>query len=107
MTLTVINTTENALDKFKNNAEKRDCYTEDELNFRYLDKNDGFRYSMQNCLYESVLEVILEDCKCIPSFANFRIKVTFQYSVIDGANMVLLYKYPHSTCTIKNKMFLE
>ena len=75
MTLTVLNTTEDALIKFKYDPDKRDCYTETELFFRYMTYVDGFRYSMQNCLYESVLEVIIVNCTCVPAFANFRLNV--------------------------------
>ena len=75
MTLTVLNTTEDALIKFKYEPDKRDCYTETELFFRYMNYVDGFRYSMQNCLYESILQVIIDDCDCIPAFANFELNV--------------------------------
>ena len=33
--------------------------------------DQGFRYSMQNCLYESVLNAIIEIYNCKPSFVNF------------------------------------
>ena len=78
MTIQVLNTTEEALNKFRNQPDKRDCYTEKEFFFRYMSYPDGFRYSMQNCLYESVLEVIIDDCKCTPSFANFRLNLDLE-----------------------------
>ena len=71
MTLTILNTTENALLKFKNDPIKRDCYTQSEFYFKYLSYDAGFGYSMTNCLYESVLEVIIKECKCNPTFAGF------------------------------------
>ena len=75
MKFTIVNTTEDALIKFKSDPNKRDCYTENELFFKHMDYADGFRYSMKNCLYESVFEVIIEECNCIPAFANFEVNV--------------------------------
>ena len=78
MTLTVLNTTEDALIKFKYEPDKRDCYTETELFFRYMNYVDGFRYSMQNCLYESVLDKIVKNCTCKPVFIDkyFKLKLS-------------------------------
>ena len=61
MTIQVLNTTEEALNKFRNQPDKRDCYTEKEFFFRYMSYPDGFRYSMQNCLYESVWSSIRQE----------------------------------------------
>ena len=71
LTLTVLNTTEEALASF--DPIKRDCYTETEFHLKYMDWAKGFRYSMINCLYESVLEHVIDNCKCIPSLANFKL----------------------------------
>ena len=35
----------------------------------------GFQYNMKNCLYESVLQKIVEECECKPVFVNFKLKV--------------------------------
>ena len=70
MTVTVLNTTEEALSF---TPEVRGCYKSRDFFFKYMTYDQGFRYSMNNCLYESVLEVILSDCKCIPSFVNFNV----------------------------------
>ena len=74
MTLTVLNTTEEALTAF--DPIKRDCYTETEFHLKYMNWAEGFRYSMQNCLYESVLEHTIDHCKCIPSLVNFKLNIT-------------------------------
>ena len=37
---------------------------------RYLRQDDGYRYSMANCLYEALVERILENCDCIPFFVT-------------------------------------
>ena len=28
----------------------------------------GYRYSIRNCLYEAVIENIISNCKCLPSY---------------------------------------
>ena len=85
MTLTVLNTTEDALTAF--DPLKRDCYTETEFYFKYMNWADGFRYSMQNCLYESVLEHIIDHCKCVPAFANFKLNIEPMPTVCRGKDL--------------------
>ena len=70
MTPTILNTTESALSMA---PEDRNCYTQEEFYFKYMQYEQGFRYSMQNCLYESVLEAILDIYNCTPSFVNFEL----------------------------------
>jgi hypothetical protein len=72
MTFTVSETTPKALERLR--PDQRNCYVDNEFGFKYLRSDAGFRYSMQNCLYESVLQHIIENCKCAPYFLNFRIK---------------------------------
>ena len=85
MTLTVLNTTEEAVTAF--DPLKRDCYTETEFYFKYMNWADGFRYSMQNCLYESVLEHIIDHCKCVPAFANFKLNIDPMPTVCRGKDL--------------------
>ena len=66
----VLNTTEDALDM---RADLRGCYTDAEFDFRYMRYNMGYISSMKNCLYESVLEMIIKNCSCKPAFVNFNI----------------------------------
>ena len=49
-------------------AEERDCYTDSEITLQYLPTKDGYRYGMENCLFVSALENILEKCRCYPGF---------------------------------------
>lgn len=70
MTPTILNTTESALGM---TPKIRNCYKQDEFYFHYMQFEQGFRYSMQNCLYESVLEAIIEIFECKPSFVNFNL----------------------------------
>ncbi len=49
----------------------RDCYDDAEFKFKYLTYDAGYRYSMENCLYESATEKILDICLCKPSFITF------------------------------------
>ena len=39
---------------------ERDCYTESEIELKYLPKDHGYRYEMSNCLFEATFEHILE-----------------------------------------------
>ena len=68
LTPTILNTTMDALDM---KPVVRNCYKQEEFYFHYMQFEQGFRYSMQNCLYESVLEAIIETFDCIPNFVNF------------------------------------
>ena len=82
----VANTTETAL---KMTQEDRDCYQDSvrklfiwlmyntllflvlqEFGFPNLVWKDGFKYSMKNCLYQSVLSHIMTNCSCIPLFGS-------------------------------------
>lgn len=38
------------------------------MNSRYFNQANGYRYSMANCLYEAMIEKILEVCECKPYF---------------------------------------
>ena len=53
-----------------------------EFGFTSMVWDGGFKYSMKNCLYESVLEKIVENCTCKPVFVNFKLKVRNFESVI-------------------------
>ncbi len=66
----MINTTENAISRFF--PSRRKCYQDHEFLFKNLKWSEGFRYSNKNCLYEAVIESILDDCGCLPSFAQGR-----------------------------------
>ncbi len=66
----MINTTSNAIDRFEPNDRK--CYKDSEFHFKYLKWSEGYRYSNKNCLYEAVIENIIDDCQCLPSFAMAR-----------------------------------
>ena len=49
-------------------AEERDCYTDTEIKLKYLPTKDGYRYGMENCLFVSALENILDQCSCYPGY---------------------------------------
>ena len=59
----ITETTSQAIDDFC--PEERNCYIDSEFQFKYLVPEDGFRYSMDNCFYEALLQRIVEDCQCI------------------------------------------
>jgi len=66
ITPTRLVTTENAVSRFS--PEERGCYEEKEFSFAYLKWSDGYRYSIKNCLYEAVIDRIVNNCSCFPSF---------------------------------------
>ena len=61
-----MSTSAGAISRFT--PEKRNCYTENEsiLNQSILSKDDGYLYSLNNCLYEAAIEHIWTVCKCYP-----------------------------------------
>ena len=63
----MINTTEGAISRFE--PGKRKCFQDQEFHFKNLKWTDGFRYSNKNCLYEAVIQKIITNCACLPSFA--------------------------------------
>ena len=66
-------TTDKAIRRFY--PEDRNCYTNEEFNFKHFQITDGFRYSIDNCFYESFLERVVEECKCIPFLVTWEIGV--------------------------------
>ena len=62
-------TSQNALERF--GPEERDCYTEREISLKYLPRDFGYRYSMENCIFESTFEAIVKDCQCFPGEVFF------------------------------------
>ena len=80
---TILNTTEEAL---QFSPLDRNCYRSDEIDLKYFRRAKGYLYSMQNCLYESVLERILDECMCIPNFMSFTLDGV-NYSVCRGTRL--------------------
>ena len=48
---------------------RRGCYVDKEFYFQNLNWDYAFRYSIKNCLYEAVINKILQNCLCIPNYA--------------------------------------
>lgn len=90
MTMAVLNATEAAL---AFDPAVRGCYKSRDFYFKYMNYAEGFRYSMANCLYEAVLEAILEDCKCLPNFANFKIENDTNIIVCLGEKLTCARKW--------------
>ncbi len=74
----IVNTTDKAISRFPPAA--RGCYIDEEFKLKRLSWEEGYRYSMKNCLYSAVLGKIASNCSCVPDFyENFmtkRMKVT-------------------------------
>ena len=66
VTPSLTTTSPNAITRL--HAEERDCYTDTEITLKYLPTKDGYRYGMENCLFVSALENILEQCSCYPGY---------------------------------------
>ena len=73
MTAEIMNTTEAAISRFS--PELRTCYAEEEIDFKYLQRDDGYRYSIDNCFYEAVVEKVIDNCKCVPFFITVDIGI--------------------------------
>ena len=65
----IVNTSESAVSRFL--PEERGCYIDDEFHLKRLGWEDGYRYSLKNCLYASLLEKIISNCSCIPDFFGY------------------------------------
>jgi hypothetical protein len=46
------------MDRFS--PQQRDCYSEGEIELKYLPRDHGYRYEMSNCLFEATFEQILK-----------------------------------------------
>ena len=64
-------TTDTALQRF--DPVSRDCYDENEFNLKHFRNKTGHRYSIDNCLYESLVERIIESCNCTPFIVTWNI----------------------------------
>ena len=74
MTANIMKATDTVISRLS--PDLRTCYTESEFEFMYLTNENGYRYSIDNCLYEAVLGKVLEECKCIPFFVTVKINVS-------------------------------
>ena len=63
---TLVSTSKNAIERFP--PKDRDCYTDQEVHLKYLPKNYGYRYALQNCYFQSTIELIIKTCQCFPTF---------------------------------------
>ncbi len=62
----IVNTSENVITRFT--PLQRDCYNDDEFHLKAFNWDDGFRYSMTNCLYAALFEKIIQNCSCVPNY---------------------------------------
>ena len=52
------------MNRFDN--DRRQCYTDEEFELKHFRREDGYQYSMKNCLYAAYYEKVLSNCSCIP-----------------------------------------
>ena len=62
----IVNTTETAISRFA--PIDRACYTQKEIDLKYIPLSMGYRYSPKNCLYAALAEKIITNCSCISDF---------------------------------------
>jgi hypothetical protein len=62
----IVNTSEIAISRFS--PTNRGCYTEKEMDIKFLSLSMGYRYSPKNCLYAALAEKIITNCSCISDF---------------------------------------
>ena len=62
--INLINITSAALQKFT--PKERKCWMDNEIMLDGLDYSDGYRYTMNNCLYEATMQVAYKNCSCYP-----------------------------------------
>jgi hypothetical protein len=85
ITPVVFNTTENVIKRFT--PSQRGCYLDKEFQLKILQSYVGYRYSIKNCLYSSVIEKILENCSCIPNVIEYSTE-NFQQSACRYYKMI-------------------
>ena len=69
-------TTKEALLRFS--PEDRQCYADDEFNLTRLTKELGYRYSINNCLYDIIVDITIKKCSCFYSInylENFEVSI--------------------------------
>jgi hypothetical protein len=74
----VVNTSETVITRFT--PLQRDCYSDDEFHLKAFNWDDGFRYSMTNCLYAAQLEKIVQNCSCVPNYFINHVDENMTYS---------------------------
>ena len=49
---------------------QRGCYDTSEIHLMYHKPEDGYKYGMTHCLYDSRLQNIVKHCNCSPEFIS-------------------------------------
>ena len=68
-------TTDQAIQMFS--PEERGCYADGEANLTHLPYSSGFRYEMNNCLIDKLINDIIWNCRCIPQFKDLVASVSY------------------------------
>ena len=61
--------TDRALSRFSPRI--RQCYNNKEIELTYFPRRRGYMYSLDNCIFESTVNQVHEDCNCYPPNLNF------------------------------------
>ena len=65
---TIVNTSDQVVSRFS--PTDRGCYNDNEFLLNTLKWEYGYRYSMKNCLYSSLLEKVFSNCSCVPEYCE-------------------------------------
>ena len=68
-------TTDYAIQQFS--PEERGCYADGEAILTHLSYSSGFRYEMNNCLIDKLINDIIWNCRCIPQFKDLVATVSY------------------------------
>jgi hypothetical protein len=63
---TLIITSANAITPFTPNDQK--CWTNSEIDFKFISYEELYHYSMTNCLFEAAMQEANMTCQCIPGY---------------------------------------
>jgi len=88
-------TTDRVVTKFKTDTRK--CYMADEFDTRHFTKDSAFNYSMSNCLYSSMVDVIQTHCNCSPIFEQTLAEgLRTDMKVCSGRDLMCMQDYSSS-----------
>ena len=83
----ILNTTERAMSSLT--PEERDCYTDQEFQFKDLRPKNGYRYHIKTCMYQALITKVVDNCGCKPGFIHTSMKTT---PYCQGESLGICYK---------------
>ena len=82
----------NTADSLANlSPEERQCYQDHEVDLKYVSRDKGYHYDMNNCLFNFALDRILTVCKCRPIFLPSTGTTAAEVPYCTGKSIVCMY----------------